>query len=216
MAPTGFRFRPPWWGVLLAAAGCAAGIALGQWQSKRADEKRAAAAEKSETLRGELLARDTLFLQNRPYHGKPGYYVVQPLRLADGRHVLVLRGWSAVAATPPTPRGPVILEGVRREHLPRALEVGDSRESGNVRQNVSIGEFSAWAGLALEPYVVEQRSGLVVTQPPSPPDGLVRDWAAPEPGAEKNEAYAFQWYSLAALSVILLVVLGFRREKHPS
>jgi hypothetical protein len=24
-----WRFRPPWWGVLLAAIGCAAGVALG-------------------------------------------------------------------------------------------------------------------------------------------------------------------------------------------
>ena len=218
MAPTGIphliRFRPPWWGVLLAAAGCAAGLALGYWQSGRADERRAlGAAQKSETLRGELRAEHTLFLQNRLYRGKPGYYVVQPLRLPDGRHVLVLRGWSAVAAPPPTPRGLVMLEGVRRERLPRAYEAGKSRESGNLRQNASIGEFAAWAGLALEPYVVEQRSALVVTQPPSAPDGLVREWPAPEAGAEKNEAYAFQWYSLALLSLILLFVLNVKIER---
>lgn len=214
MAPTGIRFRPPWWGVLLAAAGCAAGIALGQWQSGRAHEKRAAAAaEKLERLRGELLARHTLFLQNRPYHGKLGYYVVQPMRLADGHHVLVLRGWSPIAVPPPTPLGPVILEGMRREHLPRAFEAGESPESGNVRQNMSVSEFSAWAGLALEPYVVEQRSGLVVTQPPAAPDGLVRDWPAAGAGAERNEAYALQWYSLGALSLILLFVLNVKRGR---
>ena len=38
------RFRPPWWAVLLAAIGCAAGIALGNWQTGRAAEKRALAA----------------------------------------------------------------------------------------------------------------------------------------------------------------------------
>ena len=219
MASTGIprhiRFRPPWWGVALALAACAAGVALGRWQSGRAEEKRAiAAAQKPETLRGELLAQHTLFLQNRLHHGKPGYYVVQPLRLAAGRHVLVLRGWSAVAALPPTPRGPVMLEGVRLERLPRAYEAGESREPANVRQNMSIGEFAAWAGLALEPYVIEQRSALVVTQPPSAPDGLARDWPAAEPAAEKQEAYAFQGYSLALLSVVLLVVLGFKREKN--
>ena len=221
MASTGIphriRFRPPWWGVALAVAGCVAGIALGHWQSGRAEEKRKAASEqKSETLRGELLARYTLFLQNRLYRGKPGYYVVQPLRLADDRHVLVLRGWSAVAAPPPTPRGPVVLEGVRRERLPRAYETGESSEPRNVRQNMSLGEFSAWAGLTLEPYVIEQHSALVVTQPPSAPDGLVRDWPEAEPTPAKHEAYAFQWYSLALLSVVLLLVLGVKREKNSS
>ena len=47
------RFRPPWWAVLLAAIGCAAGIALGNWQSGRAGEKRALAASLVKvTLRG--------------------------------------------------------------------------------------------------------------------------------------------------------------------
>ena len=140
------EFRPPWWSAALAAAGCAAGIALGSWQLDRAAEKRAAAAAQVPIkLRGELLARHTLYLQNRPHHGKPGYYVVQPLRQADGRNVLVLRGWSAVNALPPAPRGEVILEGVRRQGLPRVLEVGTAagtaagagRAAGNVRQNMT-------------------------------------------------------------------------------
>lgn len=212
-----FSFRPPWWAAALAAAGCAAGIALGNWQSDRAAGKRAtAAAQVPLKIRGELLTQHTLYLQNRPHHGKPGYYVVQPLRQADGRNVLVLRGWSAVNALPPAPRGEVILEGVRREGLPRVYEVGTpdagaARAAGNVRQNMTVQEYAAWSGLALEPYVIEQRSGLVVTQPPAPPDALARDWPRAESGAEKNDAYALQWYALSALSVILFVVLGFKR-----
>ena len=198
--------------MALAAAGCAAGIARGNWQSDRAADKRAtAAAQVPFKLRGELLAQHTLYLQNRPHHGKPGYYVVQPLRQADGRNVLVLRGWSAVNALPPAPRGEVILEGVRRQGLPRVYEVGAERAAGNVRQNMTVDEYAAWSGLALEPYVIEQRSGLVVTRPPAPPDSLARDWPRAESGAEKNDAYALQWYALAALSVILFVVLGFKR-----
>jgi len=65
----------------------------------------------------------------------------------------------------------------------------------------------------MAPHVVEQRSALVVTQPPAPPDGLARDWPAAESGAEKNEAYALQWYSLAALSLILFFALNLKIEK---
>jgi surfeit locus 1 family protein len=209
----GLRFRPPWWAVTLAAAACAAGIGLGNWQSGRADAKRAAAVTVPVKARGELLAQHTLFLQNRFHHGKPGYYVLQPLRERDGRCVLVLRGWSAVAAVPRAPAGEVILEGVRRERPPRSLDAGSGLEDGNVRQNVTIREFAAWSGLALEPYVIEQSSALVVTQPPAPADGLVRDWPRPEAGAEKNESYAFQWYSLAALSILLFFFLNLKIEK---
>src|SRR6185503_6153992 len=134
----GYSFRPRAWAVALAAAGCAAGIALGNWQTERAAGKRAAAAAQTPLkLRGELLAQHTLYLQNRPHHGKPGYYVVQPLRQADGRNVLVLRGWSAVNALPPAPRGEVILEGVRRQGLPRVYEAGAAPPVGNVRQNMT-------------------------------------------------------------------------------
>ena len=212
--PAGYSFRPRAWAVALSVAACAAGIALGNWQTGRAADRRAAAAAQVPlTLRGELLAQHTLYLQNRPHRGKAGYYVVQPLRQADGRNVLVLRGWSAVNALPPAPRGHVILEGVRREGLPRVYEAGAASAVGNVRQNISLEEYAAWSGLVLEPYVIEQRSALVVTQPPAPPDLLVRDWPRADAAAAKNESYALQWYALAALSIMLLLVLNIKRDK---
>ena len=213
---SGLRFRPPWWAFLLAVAGCTAGILLGNWQSGRADEKRAAASAVPVKARGELLARHTLFLQNRFHHGKQGYYVLQPLRDRDGRCVLVLRGWSTVAAVPRTPAGEVILEGIRRERPPRSLDAGGGPVGGNVRQNITIREFASWSGLSLEPYVIEQSSALVVTQPPASSDGLARDWPRPEAGAEKHESYALQWYSLAALCLALFIGLNLKRDRSES
>lgn len=214
MAPTGIRFRPPWWGVLLAAAGFAAGLALGHWQSGRADEKRAAAGAPHLALRGEFLARYTVLLDNKLRRGRPGYEVVQPFRIAGSGLVLVNRGW--IAAGPSrqqlpqirTPAGEVRLEGVRRDHFARAYEPAGAKPEGWVWVNATPERFTAATGLALEAWVFEQHSNLE--------DGLARDWPASEPGAEKNEAYAFQWYSLAALSVVLLVVLGLKREKTSS
>lgn len=206
------RFRARWWAVALAAAGCAAGIALGNWQSGRAAEKRAAgAAVQRVAVRGEFQPAFTVFLDNKIYRGQPGYQVVQALRMQNGRHILVNRGW--VAAGPRrerlpqlrTPAGELALEGVRLERFARAYEPSGAKPAGPVWQNVTVAEFAAWSGLALEPWVLEQHSAL--------DDGLARDWPAAGLGAEQHEAYALQWYSLAALCVILLVVLGFRREK---
>lgn len=214
MAPTGLRFRPPWWGVLLAAAGCAAGLALGEWQSGRAEEKRAAAGAPSLALRGEFLPKNTVLLDNKMRRGRPGYEVVQPFRISGDGVVLVNRGWIAAGpsrqALPQirTPAGEVRLTGVRREHFARAYEPSGAKTAGPVWLNVTPEQFTSVTGLALEPWVFEQHSAL--------DDGLARDWPAAEPGAQKNEAYAFQWYSLAALSVVLLIVLGFKREKTSS
>jgi surfeit locus 1 family protein len=206
-------FRPPWWGLLLAVTGCAAGVALGNWQSGRAAEKRAqAAAQAPVTLQGAFEARYTVFLDNKLDGGRPGYHVVQPLRLAQGAHVLVNRGWIAAGASraqPPqvrTPAGDVTVTGVRLERFARAYEPAGAKPEGRVWQNVTLEQFAAWSGLVLEPYVVEQRSAI--------DDGLLRHRPRADAGYEKNEMYALQWYSLAALSAILFFALNLRRENH--
>lgn len=214
MNAAALRFRPRWWAALLAAAGCGAGVLLGNWQSGRAEDKRAAAAaEKRVTLRGTFLAKYTVFLDNKVHRGRAGYHVVQPLRLADGSHVLVNRGW--VAADPRrerlpevrTPAGEASVEGVRLERFPRAMSAGP-RPEGLVWQNIEFGEFAAWSGLALAPYAVEQHSALE--------DGLAREWPRADAAVDKHRSYALQWYSLAALSVVLFLVLGFRRDAPPA
>jgi len=206
-----FVFRPPWWGVALAAAGCAAGIALGNWQAGRAAQKRAAgAAVDVVTLRGALQPGFTVFLDNKVYRGRPGYQVVQPLRLAGGKHVLVDRGWIPAGASRDalpairTPGGEISIAGRRLSGFAQALAPDASRPQGKVWQNVTLAQFAAWSGLVLEPYVLEQHSAL--------DDGLVRDWPRADAGAAMNESYALQWYSLAALSVILLLALNIRRD----
>src|SRR5262245_29442533 len=95
MKLAGLRFRPRLWAFVLAVAGCAGFIALGNWQTGRAAEKRAAqAALKRISLSGEFLPNYTVLLDLRMHRGRPGYHVVQPLRLAGGKgHVVVLRGW---------------------------------------------------------------------------------------------------------------------------
>ena len=206
-----FRFRPPWWGFALAVLGCAAGILLGNWQAGRADQKRAAAATlEPVSLRGELLARHTVLLDNKLHRGRPGYHVVQPLRLKSGGNVLVNRGWVAAGTTRDklpgisTPAGEVEIAGVRRERFPQALAPDAALPQGKVWQNITVERFSAWSGLALEPYVIEQTSELA--------DGLLRE--RPRVSVEKHESYALQWYSLAGLSIVLFLVLNFKRAKN--
>src|SRR5260221_7794932 len=213
--PAGYGFRPRAWAVALSVAGCAAGIALGNWQSGRAVEKRAlAAAQVPVTLRGEFIPQYTVLLDNKLNRGRPGYQVVQPLRLAQGTHVLVNRGWIAAGASRAqlpevrTPAGEISVTGLRLEHFARAYEPAAAKPEGKVWQNAAIGQFAAWSGLALEPWVIEQHSALE--------DGLVRDWPPADAGVAMHESYALQWCSLAALSIVLRFGLNFRREKRES
>jgi len=211
---------------------CVAFIALGNWQSRRADTKRALAREldaatraaplelapgaldptalvhRHVVARGSFVPEGTVLLANRLRHGRTGYEVVTPLRLGDStRHVLVNRGWVAAPASPgaiaaSTPVGVLAIDGVALERLPRALETA-APSKGAIRQNLDIAAFAAETGLALEPLVIEQRSDTG--------DGLARDWPRADLGIEKNESYALQWYTFAALAIVLAVVLSFRR-----
>ena len=191
-------------------AACAAFIALGNWQAGRAQEKRAAAVEAQKvTLTGEFVPQHTVLLDNKVRHGRVGYEVVTPLRLAGSKeHVLVNRGW--IAAPPRrdelpqlrTAPGEVRVEGIALARLPRSLSFGKTG-TGKVRQNLDIEQFGAETGLALRPLVLQEHAG--------PDDGLLREWPAPDAGVQVHESYALQWYSFAVLAVVLFVALSFRR-----
>src|SRR5206468_799114 len=95
-------------------------ISLGNWQTRRAEEKlelgrRLDEAAKGPVLsvpsvrldasalerrrvsaRGRFVARAALLLDNKVLHGAAGYHVLTPLKLEGGElHVLVNRGWIA-------------------------------------------------------------------------------------------------------------------------
>ena len=227
---SGYSFRPRPWAVALAAAACAAGVALGSWQDGRAEEKRALGTQLAQAMRalpieisfdkvdpktvvlkrvtasGRFVDEHTVLLDNKLRHGRPGYEVITPLRL-NGLHVLVNRGWVAAGRTrddlPQVPAlpGVVRIEGVALARLPQALSAGEAQ--GKVRQNVDVESFASETGLRLQPVVIEQHSAAG--------DGLLREWPRPDAGVEKHQSYALQWYSLAVLSVVLLVVLSIRR-----
>jgi len=228
----GYSFRPRGWTLALATLVCVAFIALGNWQSRRAEAKRALAHELDQAARaaplelpaapvaaaplmhrrvaasGVFVSEATVLLANRLRQGRTGFEVVTPLRLGDSTwHVLVNRGWVASPASPGaiaarTPAGVQRIDGIALERLPRALEAGGP-QAGAVRQNLDIAGFAAESGLQLEALVIEQHSDTG--------DGLQRDWPRADLGIEKNQSYALQWYSFAALAVVLAVVLSFRR-----
>jgi surfeit locus 1 family protein len=229
-------FRPTWWAAALAAVGCAAFIALGNWQSQRALEKRMLAARVDAALEGpplELPARrvavadyalrrvvargvfvpaHTVFLDNKIHQGRVGYEVVTPLRLAGGSlHVLVDRGW--------VPAGP------RRADLPAVVTPGGmQRVEGLALTRLPrayeparrVPQGRVWQNLRLADF--SRASGLalqplVIEQRSAAADGLVRDWPRPDSGAARNESYALQWYLFAALAVLLFVIHSFREGR---
>lgn len=211
-------------------------VQLGNWQLRRADEKRDIGARithfadsPAETLlsvtavsppewsrvsvTGEWLDEAVMYHDNRVYERRPGYHVLMPLRLEDGSAVLVNRGWVAAALDRTmlpelvTPAGSVEVTGrvIVPEHEPFSL--GDSPRDGVRWQFVDPAAYQEWSGVPVAPWVVQQTSDAA--------DRLIRDWPAPALGEDTHHGYAFQWYSLAALSIALTGFYVFRSfRKH--
>ena len=235
-----FKFVPFAATVLVVALG----ISLGNWQERRAAQKVALqdklaqgnaaaplvldgaplAAEAVEfrrvTVTGEFVRNWPLYLDNRPYQGRAGFYLLMPFKIAgSGMHVLVERGWlprdAAARDKLPayaTPSGTVTLEGVVRLSAGHVMELGSAGAlaPNAIVQNADPLQVAKDSGLTMQPFVVEQTAA---AQPSGDDVQMVRDWPAPSLGVEKHRGYAFQWYALATMAVLFFVFNGYRRGK---
>ncbi len=155
-------------------------------------------------LRGVWLASHTVFLDNRQLDGKPGFYVLTPLQLADSAAVvLVQRGWAprnfVDRAAPPavqTPQGTVTVSG-RIAPAPAKLYEFAGAAAGPIQQNLDLAQFRAKTRLPL--------LDVTVMQTGAASEGLVRQWPEPATGVDKHYGYAFQWFGLGGLIALLYV-----------
>jgi surfeit locus 1 family protein len=147
--------------IALAVGSFALTLSLGNWQMRRAAHKlaveaqwdaaeRAAPRELSArewpapeqlplrvSLHGEFDHARSVWLDNRQLDGRPGFWVVTPLKLDGAGVVLVNRGWvardAADRARRPAvgePSGVVLIEGLAVTHVPRLLELGSGGSAG--------------------------------------------------------------------------------------
>jgi cytochrome oxidase assembly protein ShyY1 len=157
-----------------------------------------------------------VYLDNRPYQGRAGFYLLMPFKLAGSEQsVLVMRGWFPRDAinrehipTITVPEGVIQIEGRVRASTGNVMQLGDAAalEPGAIAQNVDIAEFARASKLSLQTFIIEQTNDAA--------DGLVRDWPIPSVGIDKHKGYAFQWYSLALVAAVFFLLTGFKRASN--
>lgn len=223
------------------------GVALGMWQLDRADQKIALQRDREQqstkeplaaqvllgeqtaseqldvlihrrmVLKGEWLADQTVYLDNRQMNAKPGFFVVTPLRIeGSATHVLVQRGWvqrsfTDRAALPriTTPSETVQVAGHLAPWPSRLYDFGGD-QTGSIRQNLNYDLYQKEIGVQL--------LGVTLLQSGPPSDGLLREWPVVVSGVEKHHGYAFQWFGLSGLIALLYVwfqIVQPRRNKRP-
>ena len=232
------RFRPKLWALILAVVFAAVTVRLGNWQGERAQYKidqqtqldtalaavplqladipaNASAGTdlryRSLSVAGVFVTDELFYVDNRIVDGKAGYGLLQSFRAdsANGasRTILVDRGWMrasgdrSVLPVVETPSGTVKIVG--RINLPSSRNPGTFDNDGGKRLNyVNVPEIAQRLKRGVEPFILEQTSG--------PGFSSIE---RPLPGAnfEKNRGYQLQWYGFAGLSIIIFLILSFRK-----
>jgi cytochrome oxidase assembly protein ShyY1 len=220
-------------------AGVAAAVltaSLGNWQTRRGDEKAARQAHWDTALAapptplaqagdiarvagqlpqrvqatGRFVAEATVYV-NRIVDGVAGIQVITPLAIGEeAPWILVNRGWAA--------RGPAAHGSATATPPPAAPNRVEGIAVERVPRVLELGEAErrlggVWQNVDFDKY--EAASGhavarFVVQQTSDSGDGLRRVWQRPDAGVDKHRGYAFQWYALSALIVALTLFFGGR------
>jgi surfeit locus 1 family protein len=231
-----WAFAPTLWPTVAALFFFVLTMWLGNWQSERAEFKRALQAQydaakqdppihvgKVLLTRDDLLYRKlevqgvfddahTILLDNRVYDGVAGYHVLTPLKI-DGSQlaILVNRGW--VAAGRSREQVPVIPAPRGLVKL-EGMAVDPHSRYLELAQTVPQGRV--WQNLDFARYAADTRLNLqpvLLLETSKQDDGLQRNWPRPDTGVSMHVGYAIQWYSLATTLAVLWLVMNVKRDR---
>jgi surfeit locus 1 family protein len=165
---------------------------------------------------GRFLHDRELQLANRTYRKTVGVHVVTPLVLADGRTLLVDRGWVPMDRRDPARRaegqveGPVTLEAMLRR--------GGWKGSGWLRpDNDPAGNTWLWFDLPAMAEAVGLEGAVTALYleagPAANPGGLPKGGYTALALRNDHLGYAVTWYALAAALVVIYLLFHYRRSE---
>jgi surfeit locus 1 family protein len=233
------RWSASWFLTVLTLLAVLCFVRLGFWQWHRAQEKRAIAGafEVGNATVTDLGSRSTdslprytqvrargryddahqFLLENMSHDGLPGYQVLTPLLLADGRTLMVNRGWVPLSASRRDPPKVALDEAIgevspagKLDALPVAgISLGHAAPDANAPWP-RLTSFPVMADLsAALKQPLEARQLLLNADQPL---GYVRDWHPTGLGPERHIAYAVQWWGFAVLAIGLYARLNWQRS----
>lgn len=169
------------------------------------------------TARGEYEPAHQILLDNRVLHEQAGYDVITPLRLAGSpMHVLVNRGWVAALGDRrqlprvETPTGSVEVTGMAVVPGTRFFTLGTEAQNTpmqwqSVWQNLDMARFGRAVPFPIQPIVIQLDADNRMA------GGFTREWPRPDERLQTHLNYAVQWWTFAATTLVLWLVLNFRR-----
>jgi len=158
-------------------------------------------------VKGTYLADEQVLILNRSQGGIAGMNVLTPLLLADGRAIIINRGFIALSATPPSaPTGPVEVVGT--------LRASEERTTGQATE--ASGELTEFFRLDINRLQQQIDPELIpvalVAERSQPADSSVlAPISPPELSEGPHLSYAIQWL-IFSTAVIVGWVLAVRKS----
>jgi cytochrome oxidase assembly protein ShyY1 len=139
----------------------------------------------------------------------PGYFIFAPARLAEGRLIVINRGFVPATQDYPGSARPTEIIGYLRWPEQRQWFMSDHDPASDtwiVRDHLSMAKEKRWGEVA--PFYIEQES-------PLPSVGLPRP-APLKPSLSNNHLqYALTWYGLAAVLAVVFTLWARSRRRAP-
>lgn len=161
------------------------------------------------TATGRYLVDETVFVVNRSQNGRAGRNVVVPVRLDDGRILLVNRGFVPLSVeAPPVPGTDVAVVGRVRTTQERGRGQLADRSEGELDevQRLDIDRLTPQLPGDVVPVYLD-----LVRSEPAEVGALPEPVAAPDLGEGDHLSYAVQWFVFAT-AVAVGWVLAVRRS----
>jgi surfeit locus 1 family protein len=232
-------FAPRLFTTLLTIVLIALLIALGRWQLRRAEEKRAlfdAFAAGTDVTRlvefntpkveryqhveanGHYDGGRQVLIDNMVNAGRAGYFVITPFALEGGGWVLVNRGWVPLGASR-AERPAIAVDGDARRIRGRAdnlpspgVQMGDHATLSPPYPVVADYPSHAQVAQLLGEAAWTGATDLVLLDT-GESDGYVRTWSPPGFPPLRHIGYAVQWFALALALFVLYLATNFRSAK---
>lgn len=159
-------------------------------------------------------------LDNQVLSSEPGYFVYTPFRVSElDQWIMINRGWVRAGDyrdKPPeitdAPDDLVLSGQVTAYPSPSEFLFDEAMQNvqqlapGIVRvQTASQALFEDLLGHGVTPYVLRLD--------PSSPSGFTRNWPQPGSGKERNLGYAFQWFALSAVLLVIYISVNLQHRK---
>jgi surfeit locus 1 family protein len=170
-------------------------------------------------LAGSYVDTKVLLLDNQVLSGTAGYHVYQPFQASGtDQWILINRGWVGAGSYRDTvpefagTEGPFDLTGVITAFPSAPGIVLDDHAMGREEMTPQVVRLQMITRQTAEQILGHTLFPYVFRLGADSPSGLVREWPQPGSGKERHLGYAFQWFSLAVVLLVIYISLNLRRR----